>query len=288
MYTYDTNNPLTDETETIYLKDETYINVVKGYEYDANGNLVEFEHYPHINPENVVIEIYTYNELNQLTSYNNGLGETTTYSYAPDGMRVSKTGNNETTKFYWDRGYMSAESVNGTFTAKNYIGVQGVFARESGSTTEYMLKNGHGDVTNIIKNGTVTNWLDYDPYGNQTMGNTSNPFRYCGEYFDEESGLIYLRNRYYSPEIGRFITEDPIQDGLNWYAYCGNNPVNFWDPLGLDAIVITADNAAGSSGFYAGHTSVIVQDDNGDWYYYYWGNKAAYFFRIPGYLIGFL
>ncbi len=128
---------------------------------------------------------------------------------------------------------MSAESVNGAFTAKNYIGVQGVFARESGNTTDYMLKNGHGDVTNIIRNGEVTNWLDYDPYGNQTMGNTSNPFRYCGEYFDEESGLIYLRNRYYNPETQRFITEDPIQDGLNWYAYCYNNPITFVDPTGL-------------------------------------------------------
>ncbi len=128
---------------------------------------------------------------------------------------------------------MSAESVNGAFTAKNYIGVQGVFAIESGNTTEYMLKNGHGDVTNIIKNGEVTNWLDYDPYGNQIMGNTTNPYRYSGEYFDEESGLIYLRNRYYNPETQRFITEDPIKDGLNWYAYCGNNPLRYVDLNGL-------------------------------------------------------
>jgi len=59
-------------------------------------------------------------------------------------------------------------------------------------------------------------------------------FRYCGEYFDEETGLIYLRNRYYDPSIGRFITEDPIKDGFNWYTYCGNNPVNRWDPWGLE------------------------------------------------------
>ncbi|MBR5236915.1 MAG: RHS repeat-associated core domain-containing protein [Clostridia bacterium] len=54
-----------------------------------------------------------------------------------------------------------------------------------------------------------------------------------GEYFDEETGLIYLRNRYYDASTGRFITEDPIRDGLNWYAYCGNNPVNCVDPWGL-------------------------------------------------------
>ena len=60
-----------------------------------------------------------------------------------------------------------------------------------------------------------------------------NPFRYCGEYYDEETGLIYLRNRYYDSSIGRFITEDPAKDGLNWYSYCGGNPVMFVDPWGL-------------------------------------------------------
>ena len=60
-----------------------------------------------------------------------------------------------------------------------------------------------------------------------------NPFRYCGEYYDEETGLIYLRNRYYDSSTGRFITEDPAKDGLNWYSYCGGNPVMFVDPWGL-------------------------------------------------------
>ena len=45
--------------------------------------------------------------------------------------------------------------------------------------------------------------------------------------------MIYLRNRYYDPSIGRFTQEDPAKDGLNWYACCGNDPVNFVDPWGL-------------------------------------------------------
>ena len=59
-----------------------------------------------------------------------------------------------------------------------------------------------------------------------------NPFRYCGEYYDDETDLIYLRNRYYDNQTGRFITEDPIKDGLNWYVYCNGNPVNNIDPWG--------------------------------------------------------
>ena len=61
-------------------------------------------------------------------------------------------------------------------------------------------------------------------------------FGYCGEYYDPELDMIYLRNRYYSPGIGRFITEDPARDGVNWYAYCNNNPVMFVDPSGEVAI----------------------------------------------------
>lgn len=48
------------------------------------------------------------------------------------------------------------------------------------------------------------------------------------------SGLIYLRNRYYDPSVGRFISEDPIRSGSNWYTYCSSNPINFTDSTGLD------------------------------------------------------
>ena len=57
-----------------------------------------------------------------------------------------------------------------------------------------------------------------------------NPYRYCEEYIDNETGFIYLRNRYYDPKIGRFISEDPAKSSSNWYVYCGNNPVKFTDP----------------------------------------------------------
>ncbi len=56
--------------------------------------------------------------------------------------------------------------------------------------------------------------------------------RYAGEYYDPETGLIYLRNRYYDPSTRRFTQEDPIRDGTNWYAYCAGNPVNRIDPSG--------------------------------------------------------
>ncbi len=64
------------------------------------------------------------------------------------------------------------------------------------------------------------------------IGN-KNPFRYRGYYYDTETKLYYLQTRYYDPAIGRFISRDSIEyadpetiNGLNLYAYCGNNPVS--------------------------------------------------------------
>ena len=115
----------------------------------------------------------------------------------------------------------------------------------------YKVKNGHGDVVKLVSNGTVTQNYDFDAYGNQkgeSNAADTNPFRYCGEYFDQESGLIYLRARYYDPSAGRFINEDPAKDGLNWYTYCGNNPLNFIDPDGMRYIPLrkTVEEAGGS------------------------------------------
>ena len=78
---------------------------------------------------------------------------------------------------------------------------------------------------------------DYDAFGKQltSSGTVDNPFRYCGEYVDSETGFIYLRNRYYSPELGRFTSEDLAKDGDNCYVYCENNPVKYTDPWGLVA-----------------------------------------------------
>ncbi len=60
--------------------------------------------------------------------------------------------------------------------------------------------------------------MDYDAFGNHRNGNVPDPFGYCGEYYDNESGLVYLRNRYYDSRDGRFITEDPAKQGNSIYS----------------------------------------------------------------------
>ncbi len=74
------------------------------------------------------------------------------------------------------------------------------------------------------------------PYPGQiSTSATGNPFGFKGLPRDPESGLIYVRNRYYDPEMGRWITSDPLGlvDGPGQYAFVGGDPVNFGDPMGL-------------------------------------------------------
>ena len=66
-----------------------------------------------------------------------------------------------------------------------------------------------------------------------------NPIKYAGEYYDDELGMIYLRARYYNPQIGRFTSLD-IEEGnisnpldMNRYVYCRNNPIKYVDPTGM-------------------------------------------------------
>ncbi len=88
----------------------------------------------------------------------------------------------------------------------------------------------------------------YDAWGNHAVEvldsacaelSQLNPYRYRGYYYDTETGLYFLKTRYYDPEIGRFITIDDLSyidpetiNGLNLYAYCTNNPVMNIDPNG--------------------------------------------------------
>ncbi len=117
-----------------------------------------------------------------------------------------------------------------------------LFGFEKDGVKKYYNFNGHGDVTGITNSSySQIKSYEYDAFGvekNPDPADT-NPFRYCAEYYDTETGYIYLRARYYDVRDGRFISEDPAKDGLNWYVYCGNNPVNFVDNTGLEVIAVS-------------------------------------------------
>ena len=101
--------------------------------------------------------------------------------------------------------------------------------------------NGHGDVVRLSnENGVKLNTYKYDAFGNITekVEAVSNTFFYSGYEYDEETGLYYLRTRYYNPKTARFTTEDTFNGwytdplSLNKYTYAHNNPVVYNDPDG--------------------------------------------------------
>ena len=124
-----------------------------------------------------------------------------------------------------------------------------------GTTGTYPFhKNRSGDVAEILDNsGNIVVKYAYDAYGNCTITSdttmysvaNANSIRYRGYYYDRETNLYYLNARYYNPEWRRFISPDDISyidpetpNGLNLYAYCYNDPVNFVDPSGHSAFLV--------------------------------------------------
>ncbi len=120
----------------------------------------------------------------------------------------------------------------------------------------------------------ATDGILYDAFGMTVSrtGTTPTPFGFVGgaQYqTDSDSGLMLLGNRYYDSSIGRFITQDPIADGDNWYGYVDNNPLGGIDPLGLQAahgraagITLPSDPSGLPKG-PGGFTPIPHQDPNG-------------------------
>ena len=128
-------------------------------------------------------------------------------------------------------------------------GVIGVMYSYNGSTSAayFYRRNLQGDVTAIYnREGNRVGEYAYDAWGNCTILSgasndlvNNNPIRYRGYYFDAESGVYFLNARYYNPQWRRFISPDSTDyldpesvNGLNLYAYCNNDPVNYADPSG--------------------------------------------------------
>lgn len=123
----------------------------------------------------------------------------------------------------------------------SYLRGINLICREQGGEKEYYLFDAHADVIALTdEDGEITKSYDYDAFGCETQPDPldSNPFRYCGEFFDVETGSYYLRARYYAPAIGRFLTEDTVSGdlsnplSLNLYVYCWSNAILYTDSTG--------------------------------------------------------
>ena len=214
------------------------------YTYDANGNLTSDG-----------TRTYTWDSMNRLRSIAAG-GTTTSFTYRPDGMRATKSVDSVLTmKYLYDGQSLVAEKdSSGTLKVSYTNGLNEVISRtEYGESTDtiFFLYDANCNVNAIVDEaGELVKTFDYEEFGgphpdgvgqtydpnNQNAANNKLLFAGGVGHPTDDGGLIYMRARYYDPASGRFISEDPGYNGTNWYAYCGNNPINGVDPSGRAGI----------------------------------------------------
>ena len=213
--------------------------------YDNSGNLTSDG-----------VNRYTWNARNQLIGIAGGVSAA--FAYDPIGRRTSRTVGATTTTFLHDGANLIQERSGAN--AAQYLtgpGLDQVFARTGSAATMTYLRDGLGSVFGLMDaNGSLVTQYQYDPYGNTgTSGaSSSNPRQYSGRENDG-TGLYLHRARYYSPAMGRFISEDPIGlgGGVNEYSYAWGNPISFADPLGLFVVAVTG----------VGSGVLVLYNDNG-------------------------
>lgn len=252
-FTYDkVGNRLTKTTNDIT---EKYIYNVKNqlkelrkdsgisyFTHDKQGNTIKEETTTGNN-------IFEYNTLNQQVKVITKDGNTLVSRYDTEGLRAEIEENEKLTKFIFHKDNVLVEAdkdfnVISRFT-RGYEVVAADIA-ELGEDSEINLNRHYytideqGSTLFITdKNHRVKNEYWYDAFGNvlDSKEQIHNRITYTGQQFDGITGQYYLRARFYNPVIGRFTQEDIYRgDGLNLYAYCGNNPVVYYDPSGYSSL----------------------------------------------------
>lgn len=158
-------------------------------------------------------------------------------------MRAWKQSRSGKTYFLYDGSRPVAEyNSTGTLTATHTFGADGLVSRRSvtgtPATTFYTFDERGNVAQRLNITATVQNTDLYDSYGSRT-GTVSQPDPWgyeaqAGYYTDVETGLLLLTHRFYDPNMGRFLTRDPMgyDGGINLYGYTRNDPVNESDPDG--------------------------------------------------------
>jgi len=255
-YRYDSAGNRTDSMAAAVVGPGNRVTQFKGYAlaYDPNGSIISKKGLGGSWPSDTTL--FTWDAASRLTRVERwtGSGAHTIITYAYDalGKRVAKTVGS-TTERYVHNGDQVIEDIDGATHAlkAEYTWAPGgpdrlLYVRTTGWTA--------GVITDPL-NGTVrglANLINGQPlkqypasYWGEVLADTGFVvrFRHAGREYDPEAGLYYNRARYYDPQIGRFLSEDPwgVAGGLNLYTYAGNDPVNNRDPSGGLVSRITPD-----------------------------------------------
>jgi RHS repeat-associated protein len=179
---------------------------------------------------------------------------TYTYTYNDQGVRTSKFNGTNITEYFLDGSLVLFEKTGNDVIYYTYDVDDSLLSMNYNGNEYFYIKNLQGDIIEIVDaSGYTVARYRYDAWGNIVYQEDSglgianiNPYRYRSYRYDTETGLYYLNTRYYDPSIGRFISADSINfldpsntQGLNLYAYCGNNPVMYIDRDGNFPVLIS-------------------------------------------------
>ena len=200
----------------------------KQFSYDRQGGIIE--------EKNAAgIRLFSYNSRHQQTRVETETGNVQENRYDAEGLRFELLENGRRTSFVYHNGELLQEEGREEQGTSYHLGA-GMEAFRRGQELSYYHRDEQLS-TALVTDGhrNVQNSYQYDAFG-MSLGTTeklNNRIRYTGQQYDDVTGQYYLRARYYNPVAGRFMQEDVYQgDGLNLYAYCGNNPVVYDDPSG--------------------------------------------------------
>ena len=200
----------------------------KQFSYDRQGGIIE--------EKNLAgIRRFSYNSRHQQTRVETETGSVQENRYDAEGLRFELLENGRRTSFVYHDGELLQEEGREEQGTSYHLGA-GMEAFRRGQELSYYHRDEQLS-TVFVTDGhrNVQNSYQYDAFG-MSLGTTeklNNRIRYTGQQYDDVTGQYYLRARYYNPVAGRFMQEDVYQgDGLNLYAYCGNNPVVYDDPSG--------------------------------------------------------
>jgi RHS repeat-associated protein len=193
------------------------------------------------------VTLFFYNIEDRLVRVEDGSGSViATYGYDPFGRRLWKEVSGVRTWYmYADEGLTAEFDGSGTelkaygWKPASTWGTDPLFMKVG--TEYYFYHNDHLGTPQkmTVTNGAVVWSAKYSSFGEAFVDLTSsveNNLRFPGQYYDDETGLHYNYHRYYDPTTGRYLIPDPIglKGGINLFAYVLNNPINAFDPLGLE------------------------------------------------------
>ncbi|MFH1702232.1 MAG: RHS repeat-associated core domain-containing protein [Nitrospirota bacterium] len=209
------------------------------FDYDKNGNLKN--RYLGANTTT-----YGWDEDDRLVSVDRN-GVHIDYHYDYQGRLVSKTIDSQETRYIWDGLDLIAETDSAGNVVKRYVygaTIDEIIVVNASGTNYWAQQDGLGSVVCTTNdNGAIISTISYDVYGNVRSGDLGPvPQRFAGMWWDEDAGLYYVKERWYSSNLGKFISPDPFFyfSRLNRYTYSLNCPISIRDPLGLfDAYDVT-------------------------------------------------